>query len=167
MLLNKTKCLCGKELLDAPFSEYVPNKDVEFYGGRVSMIAKHTCECGRKLNGFFEVNTNGNLKLIDLEEIPVEEECIEPIEVVPVEVSEEPLEETQEEVEEIIEIEEVEEEGDKYIEEETKIDLNETSCEEKVDFTTLSYKELQEYAKSQGIEKVNVKREELIEKLSL
>lgn len=69
MLLNKTKCLCGKELLDETFSNYVPNKDREFYGGRVSMIATHNCECGRKLKGFFEVNALGELKLIDLEEI--------------------------------------------------------------------------------------------------
>lgn len=152
MLLNKTICLCGKELKDEMFNKYVPNKDFEFYGGRVSMIAEHDCECGRKLKGFFEVDLSGNLKLIDLEEIETKEEI-----------------ETVEEIksEEIVVENEIEEQGDKYIEEENKIDLNETSCEEKVDLMSLSYKELQEYAKSHGIEKVNVKKEELIEKLSL
>ena len=43
-----------------------------------------------------------------------------------------------------------------------KIDLKSIST---VDFNEMSYKEIQEYAKSKGIEKVNVKREELIEQL--
>ena len=48
------------------------------------------------------------------------------------------------------------------IDTEGKSDLNGISD---VDLDEMSYKELQEYAKAQGIEKVNVKREELIEQL--
>lgn len=160
MLLNKTKCLCGKELLDETFSDYVPNKDREFYGGRVSMIATHKCECGRELRGFFEANELGELILIDLEVIEKTEEA-QAEEIVVENKTEEA------ETEEIIAENENEKKGDNYIEEEMKTDLNEISSEEKIDLMSISYKELQEYAKAQGIEKVNVKREELIEKLSL
>lgn len=135
MLLNKTNCLCGKDLKQEQFTNYVPNKDVEFYGGRVAMTGIYNCECGRQLKGYFERDDYGNLNLIDLEviaELKIEEN-----------------------------------EGAKYIVEEIKNDLNETSCVGTVDLNSLSYKELQEYAKSQGIDKVNVSREALINKLSL
>ncbi len=48
------------------------------------------------------------------------------------------------------------------ITEEEKIDLKSTSC---VDLDEMTYKELQDYAKSLGIEKVNIKREELIKEI--
>lgn len=52
----------------------------------------------------------------------------------------------------------------KDIIEEEKNDLKSTSC---VNLDDMTYKELQEYAKSIGIEKVNKKREELIEEIKL
>lgn len=76
MLLNKTNCTCGKDLKQEQFTNYVPNKDLEFYGGRVTMIGIYNCECGRQLKGYFERDDYGNLKLIDLEviaELKIEE----------------------------------------------------------------------------------------------
>lgn len=118
-MINKTSCLCGKELKGKKFDKYTPMKlDDRFYGGRVSMSGELRCECGRDLKGYFQ-RINNVVELIDLEVV-------------------------------------------NDINEEEKIDLEPTSC---VDFSEMSYKELQEYAKSKGIEKVNIKREELIEQL--
>lgn len=133
MLLNKTICKCGKELLNENFDNYVPNKDLDFYGGRVAMTGIYNCECGRQLNGYFERDNYGNLNLIDLEviaELRIEEN-----------------------------------EGNNYIAEETKTDLNEISCVDAVDLNSLSYKELQDFAKANGISKVNVSREILTTQL--
>ena len=127
MLLNKTNCLCGKDLKQEQFTNYVPNKDLEFYGGRVAMIGIYNCECGRQLKVYFERDDYCNLNLIDLEviaELKIEEN-----------------------------------EGTKYIVEETKNDIKETSCVDKVDLKSLSYKELQDLAKANGISKVNVSRD--------
>lgn len=67
MLLNSTKCKCGKEHSETKFDKYTPHHDYNFYGGRVSMTGDVTCECGRELKGYFERNDMGKLKLIDLE----------------------------------------------------------------------------------------------------
>ena len=118
-MLNKTSCLCGKELKEVRFDKYIPMKmDDKFYGGRVTMTGELRCECGRDLKGYFQRVSN-EIELIDLEV-----------------------------VNDIAKVE--------------KIDLKPIST---VDFNEMSYKEIQEYAKSKGIEKVNVKREELIEQL--
>lgn len=69
MLLNKKTCLCGKDLTNEKFENYVPNKDITFYAGNVEMIGEHTCKCKRKLKGFFKRDERGELKLIDLEVI--------------------------------------------------------------------------------------------------
>lgn len=118
-MLNKTSCLCGKELKDVKFDRYIPMKmNDKFYGGRISMTGDIKCDCRRDLKGYFQ-RVGNELALIDLEVV-------------------------------------------NDITEEEKIDLEPTSG---VDFSEMSYKELQEYAKSKGIEKVNIKREELIEQL--
>ena len=118
-MLNKTSCLCGRELKEVRFDKYIPMKmDDKFYGGRVTMTGELRCECGRDLKGYFQRVSN-EIELIDLEV-----------------------------VNDIAKVE--------------KIDLKSIST---VDFNEMSYKEIQEYAKSKGIEKVNVKREELIEQL--
>lgn len=67
MLLNSKNCKCGKEHISTKFDNYIPNKDYEFYGGRVSMTGETECECGRMLKGYFERNDMGGLNLIDLE----------------------------------------------------------------------------------------------------
>lgn len=78
MLLNKKICVCGKDLRTETFTNYVPNRDITFYGGNVDMMAEHECVCGRKLKGFFKRDERGDLKLIDLEVIrDVEEIDIE------------------------------------------------------------------------------------------
>lgn len=79
MLLNKTTCLCGKDLKGIRFTNYVQNHDMSFYGGRVHMIGTYRCECGRELKGYFSRNIYGELDLIDLEvtEDIAEEEIIE------------------------------------------------------------------------------------------
>ena len=69
MLLNKKTCVCGKDLTKEKFENYVPNKDITFYAGKVEMIGEHTCKCKRKLKGFFKRDERGELKLIDLEVI--------------------------------------------------------------------------------------------------
>lgn len=70
MLLNKKECICGKDHKSTKFDKYVPNKDWNFYGGRVSMIGlSHKCECGRVLKGYFGKNYKDELELIDLEVI--------------------------------------------------------------------------------------------------
>ena len=118
-MLNSTKCPCGRELKEVKFEKYVPMKlNDRFYGGRISMTGEMTCECGRKLVGYFE-RIGNNLELIDLE------------------------------VTENID--------DLLIEEEMQY-VPKT-------YEEMTYKELQSVAKTKGIEKVNVKREELIEQL--
>jgi hypothetical protein len=118
-MLNKTSCLCGKELKGVKFDKYIPMKmNDKFYGGRISMTGDIKCDCGRDLKGYFQ-RVGNDLSLIDLEVV-------------------------------------------NDITEEEKIDLKPTSG---VDFSEMTYKEVQEYAKSKGIEKVNIKREELIEQL--
>lgn len=118
-MLNKTSCLCGKELKQQRFDKYIPMKmNDKFYGGRVTMTGELRCECGRDLKGYFQRVSN-EIELIDLEV-----------------------------ANDIAEV--------------GKVDLKPISS---VDFNEMSYKEIQEYAKSKGIEKVNVKREELIEQL--
>ncbi len=118
-MLNKTSCLCGKELKGVKFDKYTPMKlNDRFYGGRVSMSGELKCECGRELIGYFQ-RINSVVELIDLELV-------------------------------------------KDITEKEEIDLKPTSS---VDFSEMSYKELQEYAKAHGVEKVNIKRDELIEQL--
>jgi len=67
MLLNKTSCLCGKDLRDVRFDRYEPNFDKGFYGGRIDMYGYKTCECGRELKGYFSRNVNQSLNLFDLE----------------------------------------------------------------------------------------------------
>lgn len=118
-MLNKTSCLCGRELKNVRFDKYTPMKlDDKFYGGRVSMVGEIKCDCGRELKGYFQSSING-IDLIDLEVV-------------------------------------------NDITEEEKNDLKPTSC---VNLDEMTYKELQEYAKSLGIEKVNIKREELIKEI--
>ena len=67
MLLNSTKCKCGKELSNTRFDKYTPNLDRSFYGGRVDITGTVECECGRTLKGYFTRLANQNLMLIDLE----------------------------------------------------------------------------------------------------
>lgn len=67
MLLNKTSCKCGKDLRKIKFDRYEPNFDKSFYGGRVDMYGYYTCECGRKLRGYFSRNIDQSLTLFDLE----------------------------------------------------------------------------------------------------
>lgn len=130
MLLNKKQCICGKDHKSTKFDKYVPNKDWNFYGGRVSMIGlSHTCECGRTLKGYFGKNHKDELELIDLE------------------IIEDVAEEATEVAEKATEI-------DTIVEETTKYDIN---------YEDMTYKELQEVARAEGIKSVNIKRELLIE----
>lgn len=123
MLLNKKQCICGKDHKSTKFDKYVPNKDWNFYGGRVSMIGlSHTCECGRVLKGYFGKNYKDELELIDLEII----------------------EDVAEKATEI----------DTIVEETTNYDIS---------YEDMTYKELQEVARAEGIKSVNLKRELLIE----
>lgn len=69
MLLNKTSCLCGKNLKDTRFNRYEPNFDKSFYGGRVDMYGYYKCDCGRELKGYFSRNVDQSLTLFDLEVI--------------------------------------------------------------------------------------------------
>ena len=118
-MLNKTSCLCGRELKEVRFDKYIPMKmDDKFYGGRVTMTGELRCECGRDLKGYFQRVSN-EIELIDLE----------------------------------------------VVNDIAKVEKNDLKLISTVDFNEMSYKEIQEYAKSKGIEKVNVKREELIEQL--
>ena len=142
-MLNKTICPCGKELKAQKFDKYTPMKlNDRFYGGRVAMTGEIKCECGRELRGYFQKITN-TPELIDLEVVnEVVNEVDEAATIV--------VEET---VENEPTIDTIEEE---------KTDLKPISC---VDFSEMSYKELQKYAKAHGVEKVNITRDELIEKL--
>jgi hypothetical protein len=118
-MLNKTSCLCGRELKEVRFDKYIPMKmNDKFYGGRVTMTGELRCECGRDLKGYFQRVSN-EIELIDLE----------------------------------------------VVNDITEVEKNDLKPISSVDFNEMSYKEIQEYAKSKGIEKVNVKREELIEQL--
>lgn len=127
MLLNKKECICGKDHKSTKFDKYIPNKDWNFYGGRVSMIGlSHTCECGRVLKGYFGKNYKDELELIDLEVIQ--------------DLSTEiPQEAT---------------EIDTIVEETTNYDIS---------YEDMTYKELQEVARAEGIKNVNLKRELLLE----
>lgn len=123
MLLNKKECICGKDHKSTKFDKYIPNKDWNFYGGRVSMIGlSHTCECGRVLKGYFGKNYKDELELIDLEII----------------------EDVAEKATEI----------DTIVEETTNYDIS---------YEDMTYKELQEVARAEGIKNVNLKRELLLE----
>lgn len=131
MLLNKKECICGKDHKSTKFDKYIPNKDWNFYGGRVSMIGlSHTCECGRVLKGYFGKNYKDELELIDLEVIQDISTKID---------TEIPQEAT---------------EIDTIVEKTTKYDIN---------YEDMTYKELQEVARAEGIKSVNLKRELLIE----
>jgi hypothetical protein len=123
MLLNKKECICGKDHKSTKFDKYIPNKDWNFYGGRVSMIGlSHTCECGRVLKGYFGKNYKDELELIDLEII----------------------EDVAEKATEI----------DTIVEDSTNYDIS---------YEDMTYKELQEVARAEGIKNVNLKRELLLE----
>lgn len=78
MLLNKTSCICGKNLKGEKFDKYIPKRmDDKFYGGRVCMTGEIKCECGRELKGYFS-RPGINLELIDLEVIKDIEKEITP-----------------------------------------------------------------------------------------
>ena len=131
MLLNKKECICGKDHKSTKFDKYVPNKDWNFYGGRVSMIGlSHTCECGRVLKGYFGKNYKDELELIDLEVIQDISTKID---------TEIPQEAT---------------EIDTIVEKTTNYDIS---------YEDMTYKELQEVARAEGIKNVNLKRELLLE----
>lgn len=137
MLLNKKQCICGKDHKSTKFDKYVPNKDWNFYGGRISMIGlSHTCECGRVLKGYLGKNYKDELELIDLE-------IIEDVAEKATEVAEETTETPQEATE-----------IDTIVEETANYDIN---------YEDMTYKELQEVARAEGIKSVNIKRELLIE----
>lgn len=89
MLLNKKTCPCGEDMREKQFINYVPNRDMTFYGGNVEMIAEHTCECGRVLKGFFKRDERGELQVLDLEVIKdIEETAIEQTEEIEKETEE-------------------------------------------------------------------------------
>ena len=123
MLLNSKCCVCGKDHKDTKFDSYIPNRDMEFYGGRVSMIGQSvTCECGRVLKGYLGKNYLDQLELIDLEVIAENSTTI-----------------------------------DKIVEDSTEYDIK---------YEDMTYKELQEVAKTKGIKNVNLKRELLLESIA-
>lgn len=131
MLLNKRTCVCGKNHESTKFDKYIPNKDWNFYGGRVSMIGTSvTCECGRALKGYLGKNHKDELVLIDLEVI----------QDISTEID--------------TKLPQNEAEIDTIIEETTNYDIN---------YDDMTYKELQEVARAEGIKGVNLKRELLIE----
>lgn len=131
MLLNKRTCVCGKNHESTRFDRYIPNKDYNFYGGRVSMIGTSvTCECGRVLKGYLGKNPKDELVLIDLEIIQ--------------DISTEIDTEIPQEATEI----------DTIVEDSTNYDIK---------YEDMTYKELQEVARAEGIKGVNLKRELLIE----
>lgn len=131
MLLNKKECICGEDHKSTKFDKYIPNKDWNFYGGRVSMIGlSHTCECGRVLKGYLGKNYKDELELIDLEVIQ--------------DISTEIDTEIPQEATEI----------DTIVEETTNYDIS---------YEEMTYKELQEVARAEGIKNLNLKRELLLE----
>lgn len=134
-LLNKTQCLCGKELKAEKFDTYTPQKaSGSFYGGRIGMTGTYKCKCGRELKGYFGVTPT--LNLIDLGVIKDIDQA-EKIDSEP--ISQAILEENTEKDEETVEVD-----------------------PDEIDFDKMTYKEVQEIAKANGIEKVNKKKDELI-----
>ena len=134
-LLNKTQCLCGKELKAEKFDTYTPQKtDGRFYGGRIGMTGTYKCKCGRELKGYFGLTPT--LNLIDLEVIKDIDQTVK-IDSEP--TSQAILEENTEKDEEVVEVN-----------------------PDEIDFDKMSYQKVQAIAKANGIEKVNKKKDELI-----